>query len=210
MNRRYLEAVRKALISIAILVALIGAIAGGWIFAGRQVSLFFDRFGTVENSLVPIQSIRYEGNGTGGLLRVGELGLSLNPNPGQTPPTVGSTKDGQVALAFSGKVFPFGPLPRNNDEDVLVTSPPTGDEASISTRYSALSWPTPFDFNFMTGHSPSWKRHRYQRLIWKKSNGPKLDMLWRYEQYFYPPDGWTDGSMTREGSTGLIHIDIQP
>jgi hypothetical protein len=35
-------------------------------------------------------------------------------------------------------------------------------------------------------------------------------MLWRYEQYFYPADRWTNGSMTRESSTGLIDIDIQP
>src|SRR5205823_14758117 len=59
------------------------------------------------------------------------------------------------------------------------------------------------DLNFMTGHSPSWKRHLYYQLLWKKTSGAKLEMLWRYEQYFYPGNGWASGFMTHEGSTGL-------
>jgi hypothetical protein len=76
--------------------------------------------------------------------------------------------------------------------------------------WSALSWPTPLDLNFMTGHSPSWKRHHYYQLTWKKPSGANLEMLWRYEQYFYPGSGWGSGFMTREGSTGLIRVDIRP
>ena len=60
----------------------------------------------------------------------------------------------------------------------------------------------------MTGQSPSWKRHIHYRLLWKKPSGAKLEMLWRYEQYFYPELGWGSGFMTREGSTGLISVDI--
>ena len=67
-----------------------------------------------------------------------------------------------------------------------------------------------FDFNFMTGHAPSWKRHRYHQLVWTKRSGAKLEMLWRYEQYFYPTDGWAAGNMTREGNTGLIKAEIKP
>jgi len=61
----------------------------------------------------------------------------------------------------------------------------------------------------MTGQSPSWKRHIYQEIRWKKSSGAKLHMLWRYEQFFYPGNGWTSGLITREGSTGLILVDIK-
>jgi hypothetical protein len=35
-------------------------------------------------------------------------------------------------------------------------------------------------------------------------------MLWRYEQYFYPTSGWSSGFMTRENSTGLVRVDVQP
>ena len=82
------------------------------------------------------------------------------------------------------------------------------DQAFLVTRHSVLSWPNPVDFNFMTGRAPSWKRHIYYEVRWKKASGAKLEMLWRYEQFFYPGSGWATGFMTRESSTGLVRIDI--
>jgi hypothetical protein len=198
---------RKILITLAILIAFIIAFLATWIFGGRQISLFLDRFGTIETTSAPIHSLAYEGNGTGGILRVNDLGLSLNDRNGPTP-SVGTTKNDQLALADRGKVFAFGSV--RNEAENLATVPPTGDNASVEIRRSVLSWPTPFDFNFMTGHSPSWKRHLYYRLLWNKPSGAKLEMLWRYEQYFYPGNGWASGFMTREGSTGLIQLNISP
>jgi hypothetical protein len=108
-------------------------------------------------------------------------------------------------LSFGGKVFAFGPL---RDKETLATDVQPSDVALISVQHSSLRWPTLFEFNFMTGRSPSWKRHTYRRLSWKKPTGARLEMLWRYEQYFYSGDGWTDGLMTRPGSTGLIRVEI--
>ena len=87
--------------------------------------------------------------------------------------------------------FSLSVRPRSEAEN-LATVPPAGDDAFIEIRRSILSWPTPFDFNFMTGHSPSWKRHLYYRLALEKPSGAKLEMLWRYEQYFYPGNGWAE------------------
>jgi hypothetical protein len=196
-------AVRKILITLGILVAFVIAILASWIFAGRQISLFLDRFGIIEMTSARIKSIAYEGSGTGGILRVNDLALSLNDRNGPSP-NIGTTKNDQLGLADGGKVFAFGP-PRLGAEN-LATVPPAGDDAFIEIRRSILSWPTPFDLNFMTGQSPSWKRHLYYRLLWKKPSGAKLEMLWRYEQYFYPGNGWASGFMTREGSTGLIQV----
>lgn len=198
---------RKILITLGILIAFIVAVFASWIFGGRQLSLFLDRFWTIETASSRINSVVYEGSGTGGILHINDLALSLNDKNGPTP-NVGTAKDGQLALADSGKVFAFG-LPRSEAEN-LATVPPQGDDSFIQIRRSILSWPTPFDFNFMTGHSPSWKRHLYYRVLWKKPSGAKLEMLWRYEQYFYPGNGWASGFMTREGSTGLIRLDIRP
>ena len=39
---------RKILITLAILIASIIAVLATWIFGGRQISLFLDRFGTIE------------------------------------------------------------------------------------------------------------------------------------------------------------------
>jgi hypothetical protein len=199
-------AVRKILITLGILVAFVVALAASWIFAGRQISLFFDRFATIEMISARINSITYEGSGTGGILHVNDLALSLNDRNGPTP-NIGTTKNNQLGLADGGKVFAFGP-PRSEAEN-LSTVPAAGDDASIEIRRSILSWPTPLDFNFMTGHSPSWKRHLYYRLLWKKPSGANLEMLWRYEQYFYPGNGWASAFMTRAGSTGLMQVAIK-
>jgi len=198
---------RKFLISVAILIVCIIAILATWIFGGRQLSLFIDRYKTSETASARINSITYEGSGTGGILRANDLALSLNETSGPSP-SIGSTKDGQLALAAGGKVFAFGP-PRSEAEN-LATVPPAGDQAFITIRRSALSWPTPFDMNLMTGQSPSWKRHVYYELRWRKPSGATLEMLWRYEQYFYTTNGWGSGFMTKEGSTGLVEVDIRP
>ena len=205
-----LSIVRRILIILQIVIACIAAILASWIFGGRQLSLFIDRFRTVEIDSTKINSIAYEGSGTGGILIVNDAGLSLNETAPNLSPSMGSTKDNQFALASGGNVFAFGPMASATDgaADHLATTTPAGDDASLVTRRSIVSWPTLFDLNFMTGQSPSWKRHIYYQLRWKKSSGPTLEMLWRYEQYFYPGNGWASGFMTREGSTGLIRLDI--
>ena len=197
---------RKILITLAVLIAVVIAFLATWIFYGRQISLLLDRFGTIEMTSARINSIAYQGNGTGGILHVNDLELSLNDRNGPTP-SIGTTKNDQLALADRGKVFAFGPV--RTEAENLATAPPAGDDVSIEIRRSILNWPTPFETNFMTGHSPSWKRHLYYRVHWKKSSGENLEMLWRYEQYFYPGNGWASGFMTHQGSTGLIRADIK-
>ena len=188
-----------------------------WIFDGRQLSIFIDRFGTIEITSAPIHSVRYEGTGMGGLLTINELRLSLDDTNQKNALSIGSTKDNQFAVARSGKVFALGPLTSTgeNGSDYLAVVPQAGDEALFVTRRSALGWPTPFDFNFMTGHSPLWLRHKYYELRWKKSFGATLDMLWRYEQPFYgqqlaPGEGRGSGFGVHDGSTGLIKVEIRP
>jgi hypothetical protein len=193
---------RKVLIALLIIVVL----AMLWLWRGRDLSMLVDRFRLIEASSRPIKNISYEGSGMGGVLRVDDLDLSLNAVVlGGAQPSVGTTKDNQLALSFNGKVFPFGALAGG---DNLATTVPADDIASVSVQHSALSWPNFFETNWMTGNSPKWKRHTYQKLTWKKSTGAKLEMLWRYEQYFYAQDHWTEALMTRPGATGLIRVEI--
>ncbi len=84
---------RKLLIILGILV-LIVALLALWIFGGRQVSLFIDRFGTIEIASVPIHSIAYEGSGTGGWLTVNDVHLSLDDLNPRIALSIGSTKEG--------------------------------------------------------------------------------------------------------------------
>ena len=197
---------RKILITLAVFIAVVIAFLATWIFYGHQISLLLDRFGTIEMTSARINSIAYQGDGTGGILHVNDLELSLNDRNGPTP-SIGTTKNDQLALADRGKVFAFGPV--RTEAESLATAPPAGDDTSIEIRRSILNWPTPFETNFMTGHSPSWKRHLYYRVHWKKSSGANLEMLWRYEQYFYPGNGWASGFMAHQGSTGLIWVEIK-
>jgi hypothetical protein len=197
---------RKILITLAVLSAVVIIFLATWIFYGHQISLLLDRFGTIEMTSAPINSIAYQGNGTGGIFHVNDLGLGLNDRNGPAP-SIGTTKNDQLALADRGKVFAFGPV--RTEAENLATVPPADDDTSIEIRRSILNWPTPFETNFMTGHSPSWKRHLYYRVHWKKSSGANLEMLWRYEQYFYPSNGWGSGFMTRQGFTGLIQVEIK-
>ena len=117
---------------------------------------------------------------------------------------MGTTKDGQLALSFRGKVFPFGP----SQDDKLAAKAPEDDLATISIEHSVLAWPNFFEVNFMTGNSPKWKRYIYRKLSWKKRDGTNLQMLWRYEQFFYANDGWVEAFMVRPETTGLIRVEI--
>jgi hypothetical protein len=200
--------VRKVLITVAILITFVGGALASWIYGGRQLSLFIDQFGTIEIALGKINSISYQGSGTGGALIVNDvIKLSLNEAAPNLSPNIGSTKENQLALANEGKVFAFGPVASS---DRLATAPRTGDDASLIRRRSALSWPTPFDLDVMTGQSPSWKRHIYYQVHWKKSSGATLDMFWRYEQDFYPSTGWGPAFIVREASPNLVRLDIRP
>jgi hypothetical protein len=199
---------RKILITLGIIVACIATLSILWIFAGRQLSLFIDRFGTIKTASQPIKSISYEGSGTGGVFVINGLHLSLGPADSKSAElNVGTTKDNQLALSFESKVFAFGPL-RSSESDQLAMEPKPGDDAVLSIGHSALDWIEPFNLNFMTVRSPSWNRYLYNRLIWRKQNGAKLEMLWRYQQPYSPGDGWTNAIMIREGATGLIGVDI--
>jgi hypothetical protein len=199
---------RRIVTGIAIIIALLVVISAIWIFGGQRLSLLVDRFGTIETGSTAITSISYKGSGNGGILRFNDLDLGLDDTaPPAISPNVGTTKDGQLAVSIGGKVFAFGQL-RSSEGDELAADRPSGDNASITTRHSALSWPTPFDFNFMTGQSPVWRRYLYYELGWKKPSDTRLQMVWRYEEYFYSGNGWTSGRGTRQGVTGLVRVDI--
>lgn len=197
---------RKFVLVVAILILIVAA--AFWIWRGRDLALLTERFGTIEIGSEPVKSLSYEGRGTGGTFRINDLAVDLTPAKSDAPvPEIGTSKDGQVALAYHGTVFDFG-KPTALQAETLATAPTNGDEANLAMRRSLLAWPTPFATNFMTGQSPSWKRLSYRSLIWKKSGGAKLEMVWRCEQFLYPNNGWSDASMTDAGVTGLIRVQI--
>jgi hypothetical protein len=127
----------------------------------------------------PRRSKLYERSRTGDTLTCDGVSFRLNDVRPGLPLSVGSTKDNQLALASSGKVFPFGPLKSASENIIerLATAPPRAEYALVTTRHSVLIWPAPFDLNLMTGQSPSWKRRIHYEIVWKKSSGANLQML---------------------------------
>jgi hypothetical protein len=201
---------RKILFAIAMVVALLTAISILWIFAGRHISLWLDGFGTADVKALRLSSVIYEGAVTGGAFRIGDMILPTSaPDNRPFPINIQSDAHGGFVLTKDAKAFPLGKTRDENASAGCEFAPDPGDELVLTIRRSVLSWPTLFDFNFMTGQAPSWKRHLYYRLRSKKPDGAKLQMIWRFEQYFYPGTGWASGFMTHEGSTGLIKVDIE-
>src|SRR5437016_2868984 len=133
---------RKVLIALLIVVALTVL----WLWRGRDLVTLADRFKTIETSSRPVNSITYEGSGAGGTLHVAESDLTLDETKlGETKPNVGTTKDGQLALSFRGRIFPFGPT--MSQDEKLSANVPSGERATIFIEHSALAWPNFFEIN---------------------------------------------------------------
>ena len=193
--------IRSAIIAACMLIA--------WLFAGRHLSMILDRVVTLRHASLPASPLVYDGDS----FRIGAIPMSFARADYQRYDlSVHSDPLNRFVLSTGGQSFTLGPPIRPPDSQrnpkIEFTFEP-GDEVSFTTERSLLSWPTPFEFNFMTGHSSSWRRHLYYRLAWKKRSGATLEMLWRYQQWFYRNDGWTDGEMTGP-STGLIQVEIRP
>ena len=190
---------------------LAAAVSIAWIMSTRQMSMFADRWGTIEIDIDDVHDIVYEGDGNGGTLVVGNLRLNLDPADAQmAKPHVGTDKQNNLALSFGGKVFPFGPIQTTpeNANTAIAAIPDRDDLTQFAIRHSAISWAEPFQLNFLSGHGASRKRHIYYQLLWKKSTGAKLELLWRFEQHLIPGNDWGSGFMMREGETGLIRVEI--
>jgi hypothetical protein len=117
---------------------------------------------------------------------------------------------GRAVLESGGRRFAFGPghsLSSNPGVRNFEFEKDPGDEASLIVERSRLSWPTPFEMNFMTGYAPSRKRNVYFRLRWTKRSGAKLTIDWKTEQNYYRRDGWMP-PVIEAVAGGLTRIDI--
>jgi len=195
----------KSTIAIACLITALIA----WIAAARPLSMLLDQVHTVEIDSQPVTQLGIE-DVSGGMLRINDLPMSI-AMPDYRPYPMEMNMDGarQFVIQSAGHSISLGRLDDSLGEGRgPAIKPGPGDKARFNVERTMLSWPTPLDLNFMTGQSPSWKRHLYYHLVWEKPNGGRLEMVWRYEQYFY--EHWASGFMTRQGTTGLIRVDIRP
>src|SRR5260370_43040 len=147
------EAVRALMIRAAIVVV---GVAIAWLFARRRISLVLDRVMTVRFATLPTSPLVYDGN-----FRIGELSMDTAAPDGK-PFDMSMHFDplNRLVLTSGGRSFTLGPRtslpdPRGRP-DMKFTSEPV-DETSFVIDRSCMSWPNPFETNFMTGHSPAWR-----------------------------------------------------
>lgn len=184
--------------------------AGGavivWLFAARPVSIALDRLHTVLVEAPALDRFRYDNS----VLELGDRTLyTLTSHFGRAA-EVAIGAGGRAILTSGGRSFAFGParaLPSPSGFGIVDFAPDAGDAVRLTVERSLLNWPIPFEMNFMTGRSPSWRRHVYCRLRWTKRSGARLQMLWRDEQNYYAETGWVPTRITVITS-GLLRVDI--
>lgn len=193
---------------VLILILALPVAAVALLLAARPLALLADRIATARVGAAPGAPLGWDGSV---FVIAGRL---LNPQDPDYAPAAQLQVDaaGRLVLSAGGRRFTLGPrdgvAAAGGVRDVPAFAAEPGDTASLVTERSWLAWPTPFDFNLMTGHSPSWRRAVYYRLTWTKPSGARLELLWRFEQPYYPGDGWA-ADMTRAGWSGLARVDIR-
>src|SRR5258708_33722356 len=97
-----------------------------------------------------------------------------------------------MVFSTEGRAFELGPRTSLPDPrgvpDIHFAADP-GDDLRFVLDRGGLSWPTPFEMNFMTGYAPSWRRNVYYRLVWKKASGATPRMVWGHEQPLHRNEG---------------------
>jgi hypothetical protein len=194
--------------ALIVAVLVVAALAAMWLSAGRQIVSLADDLAMVRVAALPAGPFVYSPS----TLNVGDQMLETTA-PGATTSDISLDIDAsrRVFLRSGDQTFPLGrrtDTPDNSGRPTILFVPEAGDDVTFGVTRSVLAWPTPFDFNFMTGRAPSWRRYVYYTLTWRKQNGDTLDLVWRYEQWFYNGDGWQSPTMTQVGATGLVRVSI--
>jgi hypothetical protein len=192
------------------ILSLLIVLGAAWLLAGRQLTLLLDRVPATRPANLPVAPLQYDGGG----FRIGGLSMSFGAlNNLRYPLSLNTGPANRVVLTAGPNSFILGP--RTNPADPqgrpeIDFLPEPGDQLSLTSRQSLLSWPTPFEIRILGGRSPLWKRYVHYRLLWKKPSGSRLDMRWRYEQQYYSATGWTEPAMRWNSQTGLLSVEIQP
>ena len=201
-------------------------LAGLWYLTSRWCALAVDQFYTPRLAKVEAAPIGWNGTwlqlGTGSFDRVVPGGdhLSFIGFAPDYPDIARFIVDADDRLVFVKDDARFvlgrraGILPPSTQPDgtplegqtpMPAFAPGPGDTMSVALDRSLLSWPAPYQTNFMTGYAPSWQRNLYYRFSWAKASGARLDILWRYRQDYDAVNGWTGMRLTES-----IRIEIQP
>jgi hypothetical protein len=179
------------LILVRSLLLILGALVA-WLLASPWLSATIDHFFTVGNQTLPVGEFEL----TPTRFTFGQRNWSLiGGDMIKTNLRLAVDSKGRMTLGLAGRIFTFGPIQTYCDtppDSYFQFSPDRGDDISFTKSRSWLPWPTPFHFSIMGAATTSWRRQSYYDLLWKKSSGAQIKMIWRDEQGYYSGTGWAD------------------
>lgn len=151
---------------------------------GKQIVTFLDKLALSKSKIIRLDIDHAHVS----------FGNKLNLGSGYFPSLGNVEVDdlGRVVLKAGEKEIGLGKATQSKNAEYLFdVTMDEGDSIRFSYQHSFLPWLTFFEFNFMTGHSPTKKRNAYYSLIWKKKDGTRICARWRFEQWKYnSEDGW--------------------
>jgi hypothetical protein len=195
---------RRILLKSSIVIACAIAAVIAWVAGARSLSMLLDRLHTVEIDSRPIAQLGIE-DANRGMLRVNDFPMSTAmPNYSPYPMEMKVDADQRFVIQSANHAIALGRVEDSlGGGPGLGIKPEPGDKAHSDERSMLLADTT--GYQFAVGHSPSWKRHLYYRLVWEKSGGGRLEMVWAEHIL----RDWASGFLTGR-TTGLIRVDIRP
>lgn len=202
-----------------LVAAIVMTLAAGsvWLFRFQYVALVVDKLATRQIEQSSLSSLAW--NEYYLVANRHMLDLAL-PDRHATDARVRPESANDLVLREPGRRILLGrrtgAVIDNNDtvKPASVFAAEPGDRISLAVERSWLAWPNFFETNYMTGNSPTWKRYKYYRLTLDKHSGLTVEMLWRYEEFYYPSDhAWINGDRLceeNEPPCGLIRVRIEP
>lgn len=200
------------------IAALVGVLLLGWawLFRMQYVALVFDKLTTQQLEVKALPDVAWN---EFGLVAGGHvLDLAL-PDKKAVAATAQPDANGHLVLVDGASHILLGRRTKrviNNDETVkpaFVYALEPGDRIFLSMNRGWLAWPTFFETNFMTGNVTLWRRYKYYLFTLRKASGLSVDMLWRYQEFYYASDhAWVAGDRLCEANEppcGLIRVDVR-
>jgi hypothetical protein len=199
---------------LAILAAII-ALGWLWYYRMQYVALAFDTLATQQIEERDLPSVAW--NDLYLVANGHVLDLDLPDKPSVSA-RIRAAPGGPLVLADKGERIVLGRRTSSVISNQETIKPATvfarepGDRLFLSVERSWLEWPTFFMTNYMTGNSTTWRRYKYYRLTLRKASGLSVEMLWRYEEFYYPSDhAWINSDKlceTDEPACGLVRVRV--
>lgn len=156
-----------------------------WVFAGSRIASLLDRLSTQQS-----------GDLEASYTSLSPQRFCVGENCYFVPDSLvfAANSASLLEISWQGKSIALGPVKLCQGKHYEF-NPSLGDRVSFTQLYSRLPWPTPFEFSLFSIPMTSWRRHSYRRLLWQKTNGSTLEVIWPDEQGFYKSLGWRFGNV---------------